>query len=215
MKYLSNLSLFESIQVVGLDLDGTVYDEYEFIKQAYHAIAEYWKDKLTNKDLAYDWMLRRWLEMGSSYPHIFDEAIQNFAPAGVSRTQAVEEALMLFRSFEPRLELSGRIHVFLEDIKGLYGVFLFTDGTTKLQEAKINALNLVEYIDPKNVFISGSYGREYHKPSTLIVAEIEKRFPNTLPHEILYIGDRARDKEFAQRAGFSFAYIQDMFKRIE
>ena len=39
MKYLCNEIPWERIKAVGFDMDGTIYDEYDFIYQVYQSIA--------------------------------------------------------------------------------------------------------------------------------------------------------------------------------
>ena len=72
---LFNHQAIENCDHIGFDLDGTLYDEFDFIKQAYKEVlvqqdelipAEYLKQ-------AYEFMCHRWLEKGSSYPYIFSD----------------------------------------------------------------------------------------------------------------------------------------------
>ena len=58
------------ITSVGFDMDGTLYDEFDFIKQVYSEINK----QLILNDSILSFMTERWLEKGSSYPLIFSEA---------------------------------------------------------------------------------------------------------------------------------------------
>ena len=73
LKYSHDNVDWNKIDFVGFDLDGTLYDEFDFISQVYRPIAIILA-KATNNcpDAVYDRLLRRWTDMGSSYNKIFD-----------------------------------------------------------------------------------------------------------------------------------------------
>ena len=70
MNALFNNIKWNEVKAVGFDMDGTLYDEYEFISQVYSEI----NIRLINDLEVLRFMEKRWLEKGSSYPFIFQEA---------------------------------------------------------------------------------------------------------------------------------------------
>ncbi len=215
MKYLSDSIDWSGIKAIGFDLDGTLYDEFDFIQQAYHKVLAVFSADKSVKNKMVHFMLSRWLEKGSSYPYIFDECLQLFKIPEVERQPKIQQALDLFRTIQPDLQLCPRMKNFLSDCCKKYFLFLVTDGRKTLQMQKIQSLELGRYFQADTIFISGALGKGYEKPNTRVLGKIQLDNKGIANNEVVYIGDRMRDKDFAANAGFRFCFIQDLFKRIE
>jgi len=209
-------SLFPSVdwtqrELVGFDLDGTLYDEFEFIRQAYEPIAARFAVLGTRPaDLIYSTMLSRWLEKGSSYNRLFDEVLRESGVPERDIARAIEEAVQTFRTCKPKLVLPSRVSHLLDLISEGRNIFLVTDGQPELQWAKITALGLSRWIQRKNIAVSGEYGPDYRKPSTRLLEKLPV-FPQTrqTPQGI-YFGDRPVDEGFAANAGLVFIKVHCM-----
>lgn len=204
MKYLciNDIPLNE-YQIIGFDLDGTLYDEKEFIKQVYSRIATYFQTVSNiNKNEVYIWMLNRWIEKGSSYPYIFSECIEKFNLENTS----IEQCLAYYRNTDFRLALDFKIKKLLEKLKMEKQLFLVTDGFANLQKRKFQSLGLVEYFQTKNIVFTGELGRNYYKPDVTALKFIDclKEYGQK---NIIYFGDRHIDEQFAKNAGFDFVHI--------
>ncbi|WP_135552179.1 HAD family hydrolase [Paenibacillus cymbidii] len=207
MKFLSPEPDWQAVKAIGLDMDGTLYDEADFIAQVYRPISLYLAGELScEAEALYAWMLQRWREKGSSYPYIFSEAIQRFGSGGREEsTEWIRHCVQLFRQFRPMLRLADTTAKWLDDAAGNYALFLVTDGQAALQQAKIDALQLSRWIAPGNTAISGCYGADCQKPSTKLLDAIELFSQGRIqPGEVVYIGDRDVDEQFAKAAGFAF-----------
>jgi putative hydrolase of the HAD superfamily len=215
MKYLSNQINWQEVKAIGFDLDGTIYDEFDFIKSAYTAIVESFNFETCQKLPMLDFMLGRWLEKGSSYPYIFDECLHFFQVPDSEREDIIQKSLQLFREHKPELQLSNRIFQLLMDAKNTYELFLLSDGREKLQMEKFHALKLDRFFATEDIHISGKYGKGYEKPKTLVLEKIRSLQTGIPATATLYIGDRKRDELFAQNAGFQFCYIQELFNKID
>ena len=77
---------WSSITTVGFDMDGTLYDEYDFIKQVYSEI----NSQLIQNNEILLFMNQKWIEKGSSYPHIFDEAYERSNNISYSQEEFVK-----------------------------------------------------------------------------------------------------------------------------
>ncbi len=203
---------WDVVRIVGFDMDGTLYDEADFISQVYRDIAKLLASITYGKvEIIHAWMVRRWLEKGSSYPYIFSEAA---AEAGIPESEVektVDLCLEIFRSYQPVLDLAPRVKSILDTLSVSYSLFLVSDGSAKLQQRKFDALKLSRWFDSMNVGISGHYGAEFCKPSTKIINEIRVLKTSCLPHQILFFGDRQVDAEFAVNAGFQFVKVASMY----
>jgi putative hydrolase of the HAD superfamily len=215
MKYLSKQIKWEEIRAIGFDLDGTLYDEFDFIKSAYTAIVEGFIINSSQKPPMLDFMLSRWLEKGSSYPYIYDECLHSFDVPEANRLEIIQKSLEIFRTHKPELQLSNRIFQLLVDAKNTYELFLLSDGREKLQMEKFHALKLDRFFAANDIYISGKYGKGFEKPNTMVLDKISSLKRGIPASATLYIGDRKRDEMFAQNAGFQFCYIQELFNKID
>lgn len=191
MKKFLFTNLYRKAKVIGFDLDGTLYDEFDFIKPTYEEIVQ----KLVgpNPDIL-DFMLNRWLEKGSSYPKIFQETKHVFQLSCDFEARALE----IFRDSTPRISLPVRMNYYLTKIKNdKKYLFLLTDGKEKLQSKKIDALKIRDCFDV--ILIA----EDHQKPDPYygnIVLEIF----GCSQEDIVYVGDREVDKEFCKNCGFKF-----------
>jgi FMN phosphatase YigB (HAD superfamily) len=202
---------WEQIRCVGFDLDGTLYDEYEFIDQAYEAVLLNSVDLLEDKAGAGVWMRNRWLEKGSSYPKIFGEAFARFGKPDRNPDAFVQRALQAFRNFHPRLTLPARNQRLLDELRGRYRLFLVSDGNPQLQRRKFDALGLARFFDADDCMFTGAQGPGWEKPS---VRSLEKlSLGQFAPEEIVFFGDRERDRAYAAAAQLSYVHVYNLIGR--
>ena len=189
-------------------MDGTLYDEFDFIAQAYKAIAERLAEVCNdNSRTIYAGMIERWLEKGSSYPHIFSEVLQKYGVEEPQRDSLVIELLDIFRNVNPRLVLSNRVQFLLDFFKGNFELFLVTDGGITLQTAKFKALGLEKWFTPENVWISGTSGPHHQKPSRHIAEKIKILTSCVQPQHVVFLGDREIDRAFALNLNYQFVQV--------
>ena len=202
---------WERVTAVGFDLDGALYDEFEFIEQAYGRVAPVLsattgaaEDDLRSR------MLSRWIEKGSSYPHIFSEALAGSGLSEDRTSEVVAECLTLFRSTTPELRISPRVRFLLDGFARRYPVFLVTDGGCTLQRAKIAALGLGSWFSEENIAVSGCVGVGKPDPAIAEGIAVLDALSNAEKSRVLYFGDRDVDEEFARRSGFQFVRVACM-----
>jgi phosphoglycolate phosphatase-like HAD superfamily hydrolase len=202
---------WDTVRIVGCDMDGTLYDEADFIAQVYRAIANLLAATGDAKaEILHAWMVQRWLEKGSSYPHIFYEATTEAGTPREDVAKTVVLCLELFRNYQPVLTLGPRVKIILDALCVKYPLFLVSDGSARLQQRKFDALELGRWFDSVNVGISGYHGPEFSKPSIKIINKIKVLEKPCLPQQILFFGDRPVDAEFAANAGFQFVQVACM-----
>ena len=201
---------WDRVRVLGLDMDGTLYDEAEFIAQVYRPIADIIARSAGGPaEPIHAALLRRWLEKGSSYPRIFDEALAARGVTGPAAREAVDECLAVFRGFTPRLTLPARVGIILDAMAEKYPLFLISDGSAGLQQKKFAALDLGRWFEPANVGFCATLGTGFDKPDTRILREI-RVLDETAPAAVVFFGDRDVDSRFAANAGFHFVGVQCM-----
>jgi len=203
---------WDNVQIVGFDLDGTLYDEIEFIVQVYRPISRILANFCdTEPEPLFNWMLLRWLEKGSSYNSLFSDVITNHGIDRNGAASVVSECVSVFRNYKPILKLPDRVSTILDLIKEQYECFLLTDGTASLQFAKIKALGLHRWFSSENIGISGVYGPDFAKPSLKMIEKISVLQRCACPLKVVYFGDRIIDKQFADATGFQFVHVNVLF----
>ena len=195
------------IEYVGFDMDGTLYDEYDFITEVYDDIfIRNGEDFISQKEVACETALNRWLEKGSSYHYIFDEIFEQFGCDPKKKEAFIKRALSIFRNFHPQhIGLNKRVRHILDYCKKNYFLFLVSDGNPILQQKKFDTLGLGEYFDSEYVFFTGLYS--LNKNNTEIINYIPARI---IPEKTVFFGDRRQDKEFAQNFGCEFIQVHNM-----
>lgn len=210
LKFSTNNIEFNKEQAFGFDLDGTLYDEFEFICHAYRTVADYiasFSGNIEQYNL-WNYMINCWLEEGSAKTDLFQAA---FTYASVyPNSDRIKECIRLYREAPFQLTLSTRAKFILDLCKKESKImFIVTDGNSVLQRRKIDALGLKEWFDEEFIFISGDYGKEYQKPGVGMVQHISKVVDLELGN-ICYLGDRDVDEKFAVSTGFDFYYAPCM-----
>ncbi|TBL73005.1 HAD family hydrolase [Paenibacillus thalictri] len=212
MRYLFPEVPWDDIELVGFDMDGTLYDEYDFIQQAYGPIAKYIAEvSNTPKEEIYTWMLERWNCKGSSYPYIFDEVLQLRGIHEEEKNRHVKVCLTLYRECRPQIQLSDEVVKILDQCIDQYQCFLLTDGGSRLQHSKIKSLGLPKWFSYDSIIVTGDFGADYYKPSIQVISQI-KVLQEISPDKIVYFGDRDIDRRFAINAGFHFVQVNCMKK---
>lgn len=198
---------FLKYEVVGFDLDGTLYDEFDFISQCYDVISSHLKKySSTDKSIIFDFMKNKWLEKGSSYPHIFEETIKLFCEPNKDKN-LIDDSLFIYRTFKPNLKLSVRVEYFLKKLSKTHLIFIVTDGNKILQRNKIESLKLKKYFNEDHIYVLGDYGSNYYKPNTKIIDKM-KFMTNHREDKVLFLGDRQADRQFAINCNFNFKLIK-------
>ena len=195
----------DQIEALVFDLDGTLYDEYDFIRQAYLAVSKVMAGgSKSDENKIYESLCRLWLSHGSSAP-VFQMAYEDakgYSPDKMLLKRCVEA----FRNADFEIDLSARTIDFL-NLTADQPKAIITDGNSILQRKKFEKLKLDRWIDKDNVFVSGDYGKQYYKPDPYM-GELAKQ--KIKADRFLYYGDREIDEEFAQRAGFEFIKVRNM-----
>ena len=204
--------MFKLIQAVGFDLDGTLYDEIEFISQVYYPISLMLSDAVgVPSGVLYNRLINRWKEKGSSYNRIFDEVLLDGGISEPYKSSVITECVNVFRNFQPALSLNYGVERLLDWISSQYPIFMITDGGEKLQRAKIESLGLYRWFSNDNISISGSLDSGISKPDVRMKNSISLlQVMDIKPCHVLYFGDRDVDAKFALNCGYKFSRVHVM-----
>lgn len=215
LKFLYPNIDWDCVTTVGFDLDGTLYDEFAFIQQVYEPIAAVISEACKgSRNEIYERLLIGWLEKGSSYNRLFEDVMQQAGICDEQRADLVQLCLRLFRNFQPRLKLSERTTFMLDYLKKHYRLFLVTDGSAVLQQNKFESLGLDRWFRREDVGFTGHLGPAYYKPHVDILTSIKVLQEVRSPREVVYVGDRDVDRQFAGNAGFQFVQVNSLLKEV-
>ena len=146
------------IKVVIFDLDGTLYDEKEFVMSGFKVVSKYLS---SSYDLSSDEIfriLKNDFELGLRRKN-FDILLKK-----INLEEDVKKLVKIYREHTPSISLHEDAKEVLMKLRGKYKLGLITDGLKKTQENKISALGIKKYFDV--ITITDVYGRNHWKPSS-------------------------------------------------
>ena len=194
--------------ILVFDLDDTLYEEIEFVKSGFKAVADYLhKNYSINKEKAFSIMLQELEENGRG--KIFNTVLKHF---NVFSLKEVKKCLTIYRLHKPVIQLSSSGEQCLKRFKGVRK-FIVTDGNKIVQSNKITALKLSHIIERS--FITHRFGIKNAKPSTYCFEKIAEQYKES-PENIVYIADNAK-KDFVnlKKKGFKTIRVKTgMYSKI-
>ncbi|MCR4587513.1 MAG: ATP-grasp domain-containing protein [Lachnospiraceae bacterium] len=190
------------IKALIFDLDDTLYREEDYAFAAYRAAAEYLADQISvsaalhpEKDLSadgfFEYMMMLYERDGRG--HIFDQLLKNY-DIQIPASNLVE----VYRSTRPQLTLYEDAAELIQATKkkGIKTALL-TDGMSRVQHVKMDALGLEEMLDyclATDDLGTDPEGKDYGKPSTVPYQKVLDAL-GVKAEEAIYIGDNPR-KDF-------------------
>lgn len=147
------------IKAVILDMDGTLYNEKDFVKSGFEAVARY---------------VSATYALG--FEGVFAILIQDFDNGLRGRNfdvllsklnlpaEEVNNLVEIYQKHKPSIHLHPDAEAALKELKGYFKLGLITDGQQETQENKVSALNIRRYFDA--IIITDVLGKEYRKPSS-------------------------------------------------
>lgn len=188
-------------KVVVFDLEDTLYQEIDFLKSGYHAVANYLSQSSGVNDL-YEEMIEAY-QAGEK--DVFQMVIDH-------HQLAVDKSVLadVYRYHVPQIFLDGEVKSVLEQLHERYHLAVITDGRPRTKRNIINALGLSDYFDWKNVYISEEVG--HLKTAPYSFEKIMETYPDC---EYIYVGDNpAKDFLMPNRLGWMTVCLLDNGQNI-
>jgi putative hydrolase of the HAD superfamily len=178
------------ITVVVFDLDDTLYDEIEYCRSGFTAVAKYLAG--TQRKLPVE--------------HIFTALWQQFTAGNRTKTfnialeqlgvdyddTLIQQLVQVYRNHDPQITLPQDSRDVLSQLQKKYILALLTDGFLPAQKLKVSALGIEKYF--KSIVYTEELGRQSWKPSPAgferLLAQLDAR-----PQTSAYIADN-EEKDF-------------------
>jgi putative hydrolase of the HAD superfamily len=176
------------ITTVVFDLDDTLYDEIEYCKSGFRAVADFLAEP-SNPFPAERIFDALWKQFNSgNRKKTFDKALDEL---GISyNDKRIEELVNVYRSHIPSLTLPKDSRDVLCKLRAKYTLALITDGFLPGQKLKVQALGIEKLI--KCIVYTEQLGREFWKPSPAGFEKIIETL-NTKPENMVYIADNEKN----------------------
>lgn len=166
------------------DLDDTLYPEHEFAYSGFRAVGRWAQDKWGIEGIADDMTVM--LDSGM-LGALFKESFQKHRPEHTE--DEFQELRDIYRTHAPEIALFEDAQWAIDHFVGQVPLGVITDGTTEMQQAKVNALDISHQFD-KIVFTHEGGGRDFHKPHPWSYEAIEAALGQP-DARYVYVGDNA------------------------
>jgi putative hydrolase of the HAD superfamily len=204
------------ITTVVFDLDDTLYDEVEYCRSGFEAVAEFlaslpeatrlkvqaeriyqafWKQfKAGNRTKTFNAALCE-LDIG------YNVALHGL---GVVDDKLIQQLIYVYRNHNPKITLPRESREVLSELSEKFTLALLTDGFLPAQQLKVRALGLEKYF--KCIIYTEQFGREFWKPSPAGFEKLMEAL-NVKPQSMAYVADNQM-KDFIAPNRLGFVTIQ-------
>jgi len=184
-----------TIKGIIFDLDDTLYNEIDYVKSGFKAVATFLGDSNYYEQL---------MDFYKKNEKPIDELLK-----AINREKEITTVLDIYRSHKPYLALEEDTKNTLKKLKEK-GIELgiITDGRPKGQHAKINALGLEKLID--DIIVTDELGgKQFRKLNDISFRIIQNKW-RLNPEQMLYIGDNLlKDQQAPIQLGMNYIFFDN------
>jgi len=198
---------FTNIDAIVLDMDYTLYDEYEYFYKVFEEFchAYHFEDKL--EQLKKDYFTLRPVSK-----NIFKEILdQN----GIHSSRYSNDLFDIYTHINCMLSPYKDALHFIENIKNNTSIKLglLTNGNVEAQANKVKSLNIAPYFD--HIVYARSLGADLEKPNVVSFEYIKKQLAAT-GNRIVFIGDNPKMDFSGAKAvnGITYRLVRGLYKDI-
>lgn len=195
--------------IIVFDLDDTLYHECDYVDSAYKAIDKHICELF---DISKGWCHQILTEAFRKGNNPFDALQKIFETNFPNISIDINELLQIYRFHTPNISLDNDTLSTLQTIQsqGLR-MGIITDGRSKSQRNKIEALNITQFFAPQDIIISEEIG--FDKTHSEPFIHFVHRFPNAM--RFIYIADNpAKDFFYPNILGWKTICLADNGKNI-
>lgn len=201
---LSDLSgLLASYRTIIFDLDDTLYNEFDYVKSGFKAVAKL----LPEIEGAYDSLLAAFKAGKPAIDTVLNDA-------GIQDNLVKKRCLEVYRINKPDIKLKNETEGLLKTLRAEgKKLGIITDGRPEGQKAKIEALGLSRLVDEIIITdeLAGATGdvMNFRKPNDIAFIIMQRRLDAALK-DMVYIADNpAKDFHAARSLGFDAVHYDN------
>jgi putative hydrolase of the HAD superfamily len=190
------------ITTVAFDLDDTLYDEIEYCKSGFAAVAKFLANlpDMPVAELIFDSFWKQFT--AGNRTKTFNAGLDQL---GIRYDdKLIKELVNVYRNHTPKIKLPQDSRDVLHQLSGKWTLALLTDGFLPAQQLKVQALGLEKYF--KCIIYTEQLGRQFWKPSPVGFEKLMETL-NAKPENIAYIADNPM-KDFIAPNKLGFSTIQ-------
>lgn len=190
------------ITTVVFDLDDTLYDEIDYCRSGFAAVAQFLAalPKYPNAETIFDSLWNQFTAGNNT--KTFNDALDELKIAYDDKF--IRKLVEVYRNHVPVINLPTDSENVLSELFGEYTLALLTDGFLPAQRLKVRALGLEKYF--KCIIYTEQLGRQHWKPSPVGFEKLIKTL-NVEPENAAYIADNEQ-KDFIAPDKLGFLTIQ-------
>lgn len=190
------------ITTVVFDLDDTLYDEVEYCRSGFEAVAEFLAT-LPDVPPAVRIFGAFWKQFtAGNRTKTFNAALGEL---GIRyNDELIQQLIYAYRNHVPKITLPQDSRDILSQLSRKYTLALLTDGFLPAQQLKVQTLGIEKYF--KCIIYTEQLGREFWKPSPAGFEKLMETL-DTKPKNIAYIADNEK-KDFIAPNKLGFLTIQ-------
>ncbi len=136
-------SIRDSYRLFLVDMDDTLFEERDFVRSGFKAVATHIARWGMEPDLAWDFLQARFSAFGRD--KIFNHLLEKFE--GKATPGRTAELVDVYREHQPQISLYPGVPDLLLALRSRGKVVVVTDGLTSVQEHKFAALGLDRLVD--------------------------------------------------------------------
>jgi putative hydrolase of the HAD superfamily len=190
------------ITTVVFDLDDTLYDEIEYCKSGFRAVAEFLAE-LSEALPAESIFAALWKQFAAgNHKNTFNAALDKLEID--YDDELIGELVNVYRNHTPKITLPQDSRDVLCKLQTKYTLALITDGYLPGQKLKVKSLGIEDFF--KCIVYTEQLGREFWKPSPAGFEKIIETL-KVKPENMVYIGDNEK-KDFIAPNKLGFFTIQ-------
>jgi putative hydrolase of the HAD superfamily len=178
------------ITTVILDLDDTLYDEVDYCRSGFRAVARF-LDNLSHTpspEHTFDCLWKHFT--AGNHTTTFNAALDELGIAYDNKF--IQNLVKVYRNHLPKITLPPESRDVLSALCGKYTLAMLTDGFLPAQKLKVQALGIEKFF--KSIVYTEQLGRQFWKPSPAGFEKLMQTL-NAKPENIVYVADN-EEKDF-------------------
>ena len=187
------------ITTVVFDLDDTLYDEIDYCRSGFDAVADVICHRFAHEycpEVVFDTL---WTVFSTDHRHqVFNLTLEKLAIPHTAQT--IRDLVRIYRNHQPNIRLSTESRECLKALSRKYTLGVLTDGFLPAQRLKVRALKIEKYFSA--IVYTEQLGRSAWKPSPMGFNRLSERL-EAHPEQMVYIADNpAKDFIAPNRLGW-------------